>query len=253
MKTSLLLILAVCSLMPVTFDSAFASCIADVDYEQVFEESDLVFKGTVIFIDNSPGPQKIHFDVHEVAKGVISEERYVLENTNFVNLGNDSYTSSSVDVEYKVGTTYNVYVMDGYTSLCTTKITSPPRAYNLPEVLPLVEQGLDNSSDSNETSQDLPSQQNTIGSYELEEPICLGGPGMKLDENCTRIEEYDPYQEDEEMRMASEKVYEIEESMGGGSGTAVFNEYSLQMPIVIIGIILGVGIFAGLMIFLRKK
>jgi hypothetical protein len=240
MKTRLVIIIvfAFFLLMPYSVDSAFASCIAEVDYEEVFLESELVFEGTVVFVDNSPGPQKIHFDVHEVSKGIISEERFILKNSEFANLGNDSYSTSSVNVGYTVGTTYNVYVTSGQTSLCTTKPTAPPSGYDLPEILPLIE----NKEPENSTD-----------SYELDEPICLGGPGMELDENCVRIEKTDPYQDDEVMRMASEKVYEIEETMGGGSGTAVFDEYDLQSPIIIIGIILGAACFVGLMIFLRRN
>lgn len=141
MKTRLVIIIifAFSLLMPYSIDSAFASCVAEVDYDEIFLESELVFKGTVVFVDNSPGPQKIHFDVHEISKGIIPEERYILENSEVANHGNVSYSSSSVDVGYKVGTTYNVYVTSGQTSLCTTKPTAPPSGYELPEVLPPVE------------------------------------------------------------------------------------------------------------------
>jgi len=61
------------------------------------------------------------------------------------------------------------------------------------------------------------------------------------------------YDESEEMRMASEKVYTIEEGMGGGSGTAIFNEYSIHISIIMIGIVLGAGSSFGLMIFWRKR
>jgi hypothetical protein len=240
MKTRIVIIIvfAFSLLLPYSVDSAYASCIAEVNYGLVFLESELVFKGTVVFVDNSPGPQKIHFDVHEVSKGIISDKRYILENSEFTNHGDDSYSTSSVNVDYIVGTTYNVYVTNGQTSLCTTKPTAPPSGYELPEILPLVE----NKEPKNST-----------GSYDLDEPVCLGGPGMELDENCVRIEKTDPYQDDEAMRMASEKVYEVEETMGGGSGTAVFDEYDLQSPIIIIGIVLGAACFVGFMIFLRKN
>lgn len=63
----------------------------------------------------------------------------------------------------------------------------------------------------------------------------------------------DVYDESEEMRMASEKVYTVEESMGGGSGTAIFDEYSFQPVAIILGVALGLGSFFGLMIFWRRK
>ena len=239
MKTrfTIIIIFAFSLLLPYSVDSVYASCIADINYELVFLESELVFKGTVVFVDNSPGPQKIHFDVHEVSKGIIPDERYILKNSEFANLGDDSYITSSVDVGYTIGTTYEVYVMSGNTSLCTTKPTTPPSGYELSEILPMLE----NIEPGNST-----------GSYELDDPTCLGGPGMEFDENCVRIEKTDPYQDDEALRMASEKVYEIEETMGGGSGTAMFDEYDLASPVIIIGIVLGASCFVGLMIFLRK-
>ena len=63
----------------------------------------------------------------------------------------------------------------------------------------------------------------------------------------------DVYDESEEMRMASEKVYTVEESMGGGSGTAIFDEYSFQPLTIIFGVVLGLGSFIALMIFWRRK
>ena len=76
---------------------------------------------------------------------------------------------------------------------------------------------------------------------ELEPKYVKGGPATNVYENS------------EEMRMASEKVYEIEESMGGGSGTAIFNEYSIQISTIILGIILGTCSFVVLMIFWKKR
>jgi len=63
----------------------------------------------------------------------------------------------------------------------------------------------------------------------------------------------DVYDESEEMRMASEKVYFSEESMGFGSGTAIFDEYSFQPFTILLGIVLGLGSFFALMIFWRRK
>jgi len=121
----ILIMLAIVFFSVIT-NEAYASCIAEVDYGLVYQEAELVFKGTVTSIDNSAGPQLVYFDVHEVAKGTVINDRYVLENFEIINQGNGSYTLSSLDVGYKVGTTYNVYVVDGQTSLCTTKpIVSP--------------------------------------------------------------------------------------------------------------------------------
>ena len=55
------------------------------------------------------------------------------------------------------------------------------------------------------------------------------------------------------MRMASEKVYTIEESMGFGSGTSMLNGSDLQLDMVIVAILIGLGSFFGLMIFWRKR
>lgn len=128
-------------------------------------------------------------------------------------------------------------------------------------------------------------------------PVCMGGRGMILNDQCQRIGKYDiqtgipivndksecdkldgtwyddrqlcdskyapveyrfqfgpaidVYDESEEMRMASEKVYFSEESMG--SGSAIFDEYSFQPFTIMLGIALGLGSFFTLMIFWRRK
>jgi len=122
-----LLLIALVFTIP-TFDSAFALCDANVNYENALKESELVFKGTVTRLDNSGGPQKVYFDIHEVIKGEITGEKYVLENSGHV-IHDDIPESSSVSVYYKIGKTFKVYVMDGQTSQCTTKRAIPPPDY----------------------------------------------------------------------------------------------------------------------------
>jgi len=63
----------------------------------------------------------------------------------------------------------------------------------------------------------------------------------------------DVYDDSEEMRMAGEKVYFAEESMGGGSVTSMFNEYGFQLNAIIIAMLIGLGSFFCLMIFWRKR
>lgn len=146
---------------------------------------------------------------------------------------------------------------------------------------------------------ELVSEKIVTGSYELEDPLCIGGRGIIKNENCEMIGKYDiqtgipivhdksecdkldgtwyddrglcdskyapveyrfqfgpaidVYDESEEMRMASDKVYTVEESMGGGSGTAIFDEYSFQPLTIILGVALGLGSFIALMVFWRRK
>ena len=183
-----ILIIFAIAFFSVLTNEAHASCIADVDYGLVHQESELVFKGTVTSIDNSMGPQLVYFVVHEVAKGTITNDRYVLKNLEMVNHGNGSYTLSSNDVDYKIGTTYNVYVTNGQTSLCTTKITAPPTSYILDETLPLV-----------------PPVYKSTGSYELDEVLCFGGRGMVMDENCQRIWP-SPYSQQQQDGIEPEQV-----------------------------------------------
>ncbi len=190
MKTRfLMMILIVFSFSMLTsFNSAYASCIADVDYGLVHQESELVFKGTVTDISNSVGPQLVYFDVHEVAKGMVTDDRHILENWEMVNLGDDPYTLSSLDVDYNIGTTYNVYIVNGQTSLYTTKPTASPVPYILEGSLLLVH----------------PLDENT-GFYELPEALCLGGPGMVIDENCQRIRP-SPYSQQQQDGVEPEQV-----------------------------------------------
>ena len=113
------------------------SCTTPVDYLQALSESEYAFTGTVIRIDNSDGPQKVHFDVISVAKGDISGV-FVLTNNNLIMNGEFTY-HSSCDVGYVIGVTYNVFVYDNIdmnNGMCTTKVVGflgilNPFEYNL--------------------------------------------------------------------------------------------------------------------------
>ena len=61
------------------------------------------------------------------------------------------------------------------------------------------------------------------------------------------------YDDSEEMRIASEKVFFSEESMGFGSGTSMFDESGFHPSTMIIAILIGMGSFFGLMVFWRKR
>lgn len=66
-------------------------------------------------------------------------------------------------------------------------------------------------------------------------------------------EEIDPYSFDESLQIASDKVFIIEESNAPGSGTPIFDMSGFQTIPIIIGILIGIGSFLGLMIFWGKK
>ena len=133
MKTRLLTIIVIATFVSplVWFDQDYASCVAEneINWNVVLSESELVFVGTVTRLDNYDGPQKVTFFIHKVVKGEIDTPKYVLENTGLVFLENDTIRSSSVSVDYKIGKTYKVYVTNGETNQCTTKITNPPADY----------------------------------------------------------------------------------------------------------------------------
>ena len=133
MKTRVLIIIviAIALSIPTTMwpEQAFASCVAEIDFDLVLEESELVFTGTVTRLDNYNGPQKVTFLVHDVIKGQINTPKFVFENSNLQFLDNDTIMTSSVDVDYKIGKTYKVFVVNGETNNCTTKITAPPAGY----------------------------------------------------------------------------------------------------------------------------
>ena len=134
---------------------------------------------------------------------------------------------------------------------------------------------------------------------EYGKPICLGGRGMILNDQCERIGNYDiqtgiplvndkaecdkldgtwyddrklcdskyapveyrfqfgpvtnVYDDSEEMKMASEKVFFSEESMGFGSGTSIFYKSSFHLSTMIIAIMIGVGSFFGLMFYWKNR
>jgi len=119
-------------------DAHACSCAAPTDYVTALAESEYAFTGTVTHIDNSLGPQKIHFDVTSVVKGDIPENKFVLENTNIIN-NDESSLRSSCDVGYQVDVTYNVFVYDNEfmnNGMCSTKAVGffgimNPFQYNL--------------------------------------------------------------------------------------------------------------------------
>ena len=133
MKTRLLIIIVIAAFaFPlVWFDQAYAMCVVEneINWNSVASESELVFTGTVTRLDNYDGPQRVTFFVHDVIKGEIDAPKYVLENTGMVFLENNTIRSSSVSVDYKIGKTYKVYVANGETNRCTTKVTNPPADY----------------------------------------------------------------------------------------------------------------------------
>lgn len=109
---------------------AYADCNTNVNYDTVFENSELVFTGTVTRLDNYDGPQKVTFFIHDIIKGKVDTPKHVLENTGMVFLDDDGTVRIlSVDVDYKIGKTYKVYVENGNTDECTTKLTIPPADY----------------------------------------------------------------------------------------------------------------------------
>ena len=110
---------------------AYASCMAEneINWNAVLLESELAFTGTVTRLDNYDGPQKVTFFIHDVIKGEIDTPKYVLENSELIFLENDTVMSSSVNVDYKIGKTYKVYVQNSKTNMCTTKIAIPPADY----------------------------------------------------------------------------------------------------------------------------
>lgn len=67
------------------------------------------------------------------------------------------------------------------------------------------------------------------------------------------IDSSNPYDFDEQMKMASEKVMDAEESMGFGSGTAIFDESYFDISLIVIALIIGIGVFFGLIIFLKTR
>ncbi len=115
----------------VWIDQAFALCMAESEiiWDVVLSESELVFTGTVTRMDNYDRPQKVTFLIHNVIKGEANVPKHVLENSELEFLENDTVMSSSVNVDYKIGKTYKVYVENGKTNQCTTKLIAPPAGY----------------------------------------------------------------------------------------------------------------------------
>ena len=130
MKTVLLIIISVALFTSTVFtDQAFALCAEETNYDAKLKSSELVFIGTVTHLDNYDGPQRVTFFIHDVIKGDVDTPKHVFQNIGKTFNENGSRTSSSIDVDYKIGKTYKVYVEDGRTDRCTTVQTAPPMGY----------------------------------------------------------------------------------------------------------------------------
>lgn len=144
MKTRLLIIVLLLITSSIIQESFACSCATPVDYVQVVNESQYAFVGTVTQIENSDGPQKVHFDVSSVVKGDISDGKFVLENNNIIRSG-ETRSRSTCDVGYQLGVTYNVFVYDNAhmnNGMCDTKPVGflgvfNPLEYNLSYYLAL--------------------------------------------------------------------------------------------------------------------
>ncbi|KAF6246367.1 hypothetical protein C6990_09580 [Nitrosopumilus sp. b3] len=372
---------------------AYALCTEEINYDAKLKSSELVFTGTVTRLDNYDGPQRVTFFIHDVIKGKVDTPKHVLDNTGKIFHDDDAVTSSSVSVDYTIGKTYKVYVENGNTDSCTTKLTSPPAGYiwepgpedgnyysENPVYVERCEEGYGLSNGVcttfEEMNKDLPTcdpnpkhdfgkckknmeepdsklqdvldnceckksgqaciepelrwwnathfidnidceyldrdafgapppepKPEVTSSYEIVnedgEKICLGGRGMILNDQCQRIgnydietgipivndkeecdkldgtwykdrklcdskyapaeyrfqfgPEHDAYDDSEEMKMASEKVYFAEESMGFGSGTGIFNDSHFDLTLIVIALVAGTGSGIGLIIYWRRK
>ena len=120
MKTRLLIIIGII-FFSISIPNSFASCAAEYDSQSALIDAELAFIGTVISIKEQPGPQLVQFEVHKVLKGNILEKLYILESGPIRSEDDKRYTISSIDVDYKIGTAYTVFVIDGQTNICSTK------------------------------------------------------------------------------------------------------------------------------------
>ena len=120
MKTRLLIIIGII-FFSISIPNSFASCAAEYDSQSALIDAELAFIGTVISIKEQPGPQLVQFEVHKVLKGNILEKLYILESGPIRFADDKRYTISSIDVDYKIGTAYTVFVIDGQTNICSTK------------------------------------------------------------------------------------------------------------------------------------
>ncbi len=98
-------------------------------------------------------------------------------------------------------------------------------------------------------------EQNSVGQTNMCSTRVIGSQTL-LDEDPQEekiIVPHDPYSDDESLRLASEKRFLAEESMGFGSGIGIFNEYSFTLPIIISAIVIDAGSGIGLTLYWRRK
>ena len=105
-------------------NNTYASCVPEneINWNDVLDDSELVFVGGVIDINDLPNTQQIDFEVFEVIKGDVPLGEGYLYNNLGISKNETHYTLSSTSVEYELGKIYKVYVQNGYTNNCTTKV-----------------------------------------------------------------------------------------------------------------------------------
>ena len=214
MKLFLMISLAFGILSAAPLPAFACSCASNPDYLDTLVNADTAFQGTVVKIEDGSGFQKVHFMIHSVQKGDLQEGYFVMTNVNLYFDENKTGMVDSCDPNYREAKTYQVF---GWGS----------------------------------------TEKNPVGETNMCSTKIIGSKTLVLDEHEEFQEEtlppHDPYSDDESLRIASEKKFLAEESMGFGSGIGIFSEYSFAVPILIIAIVAGTGSGIGLTLYWRKS
>jgi len=241
MITRLLIVIAMVGFVLFTIPQSSALSCAVPNFAESYDRHDLLLHGKLVekeLLFPESENQKttdLTFDTIKVYKGDFSKTFTVRANLSW-----DDYYREGVEYVLFADKDENGYLRE----LCVGDYVSTP------SIIKFLDEFLLDSS----IADDVLSLYDVVRGFERDDLDIRINQYSSLNRGEIPVpKKIDPYQDDEKMRMASEKVYEIEETMGGGSGTAVFDEYDLQSPIIIIGIVLGAACFVGLMIFLRKN
>lgn len=122
---TIILLLIVAASVAIT-DAHACSCSSYPDFLEVWMDSDGAFQGTVKDVFTGDGPRKVLFDIHHVQKGSYPHGEYLLEDSSIIYGDDGTVMTSSCEVYYKIGETYQVFAygedsLPSGTNVCSTK------------------------------------------------------------------------------------------------------------------------------------
>ncbi len=220
MKTRLL-ITTIILVLSLAIPQAFAcSCAAEWDIEDDFDENDIIiFSGKVTNIKQQQRTFLVTFEIDQSWKGIPDD----IANIN------------TMTSQFSSACGYDFEAQESYLVVAYGKWDQTPNVSTCDSTTIL--------DFAHEEISYLNNQVVPITHIKQVKPL----------EQFPETPPHDPYTDDESLRLASEKKFMSEETMGFGSGIGFFDESNFQLNTIIIAILIGVGSGIGLTYYLRKR